>query len=69
MQTAVRSVRNLTAALASAYALLAVALPATAQTRYTIRALDPAGCVPIALNDQATVTGDCGTAVVCRTAS
>jgi probable HAF family extracellular repeat protein len=64
MRTAIRNVRNLAAAMAAAWALSALATPADAQGLYAIRAFDAAGCAPIALNDQGTVAGDCGTAIV-----
>jgi len=52
--------RTFTAAVAAACAIFALAAPATAQTLYTIAALDVNGCAPIELNDHATVVGDCG---------
>src|SRR5262245_1452598 len=60
MMTAIARMRTLTAAVGSACALVALAGPTTAQTRYSITELDALSCAPTALNDLGAVVGDCG---------
>jgi uncharacterized membrane protein len=64
MNVTIKRARTLMAAVASACALFAAAAPASAQMPYRITELGVNGCAPTALNDLATVVGDCGTGFI-----